>query len=300
MDATSKRCREATFERSGRGGQFGEVRRFGGFAIFLLPAQPPLLFKEGNGLRFNHVMSTIILILALVQSIQDVTTSANADFKAGRWADAAAKYETVLKENGSDLPSRFKLAVCYSRLGNVEAAIAAYQTLLTQDAAIYEARVNLGILLAQHGRRKEASEQFERAVPLLVEAVKSEPSNADYLYLLGKSYEQLKAFPQAITALEQAIRIKADHVEAYETLATVFYSQKNWARAAQVLSRVIELQPRDALPHFGLATCLDNLGNAKEAIVQYNQFLEFDDGSNDARSFQARQRAKTLERRLKR
>jgi len=172
--------------------------------------------------------------------------------------------------------------------------------LLTQDAAIYEARVNLAILLAQHGRRTEASEQFEKAVPLLVEAVKSEPSNADYLYLLGKSYEQLKAFPQAITALEQAIRIKADHVEAYETLATVFYSQKNWARAAQVLSRVIELQPRDALPHFGLATCLDNLGNAKEAIVQYNQFLELDDGSNDARSFQARQRAKTLERRLKR
>ena len=66
------------------------------------------------------------------------------------------------------------------------------------------------------------------------------------------------------------------------------------------MSRVVELKPMDALAHFVFATCLDNLGNAKEAIVQYNKFLGLDDGSSDARSFQARQRAKTLERRLKR
>ena len=141
---------------------------------------------------------------------------------------------------------------------------------------------------------------YAKAIPVLVEMVRSDPANADYIYLLGKSYEQVKAYPQAIAALERAIRIKSDDVEAYATLATVFYAQENWARTAQALSRVIELRPREALPHFVLATCLDNLGNAKEAIVQYNKFLELDDGSNDARSFQARQRARTLERRLKR
>ena len=139
-----------------------------------------------------------------------------------------------------------------------------------------------------------------KAIPLLVEIVRAEPANTDYLYLLGKSYEQVKAYPQAIAALEQAIRIKSDAVEAYATLAAVFYAQENWARTAQALNRVIELRPREALPHFVLATCLDNLGNAKEAVVQYNKFLELDEGSNDARSFQARQRARTLERRLKR
>ena len=64
--------------------------------------------------------------------------------------------------------------------------------------------------------------------------------------------------------------------------------------------RVIELRPREALAHFVLATCLDELGNAKDAVVHYNKFLELDDGSNDTRSFQARERAKTLDRRLKR
>ena len=38
-------------------------------------------------------MMTIIFILGLLQNIQDIYTSANADFDAGRWADAATKYD---------------------------------------------------------------------------------------------------------------------------------------------------------------------------------------------------------------
>src|SRR5207237_10513019 len=104
----------------------------------------------------------------------------------------------------------------------------------------------------------------------------------------------------AAVVLDQVIRLKSDYVQAYATLGVVFYAQQDWTRAAQALGRVIDIRPNDAVSHFVLATCWDNLGNAKEAIVQYNKFLELDDGSSDARSFQARQRAKTLERRLKR
>jgi Flp pilus assembly protein TadD len=83
-------------------------------------------------------------------------------------------------------------------------------------------------------------------------------------------------------------------------MGAIFYAQEDWPHAAQALTRVTELRPREALGHFVLATCLDKLGNAKDALVQYNKFLELDDGSNDTRSFQARERARTLERRLKR
>jgi tetratricopeptide (TPR) repeat protein len=340
-------------------------------------------------------MMIIIFILGLLQNIPEVYTSANADFDAGRWADAATKYELVLKEDASHIPSRFNLAVCYTKVGDMDRAIAAYRTLLEQNDSVYEAHVNLAILLDQTGKREEAGEQYEKAlmlrpddanaqinlgmfymrendvekayahltaaaekglaspelyvalseaehvrkneaksreylekaisldpaninfrkqlagsyfddkdytkaVPLLVGIVNSEPTNIDYLYFLGKSYEQLKAYPQAISVLERAIRIKPDYLQAYTTLGVVFYAQQDWQRAAQALSQVVQIKPNDALAHFVLATCLDNLGNAKEAIVQYNRFLELDDGSSDARSFQARQRAKTLERRVKR
>jgi tetratricopeptide (TPR) repeat protein len=340
-------------------------------------------------------MKAVLLIVTLLQNAPEIYTGANADFNAGRWAEAATKYEAVLKEDGAHIPSRFNLAVCYTKLGDTDRAIGSYRTLLAENDSIYEAHVNLAILLEQTGKHSEAGEQYEKAlslhpddaqaqinlamfylrgndvekayphllaaaerglasaelyvalgeaehmrknepksreylekalsadshnanirkqlaasyfdgkdyrkaVPLLVDIVQSEPTNVDYLYLLGKSYEQLKAYLQASAVLQQAIRIKPDYLEAYSTLGVVFYAQQDWQRAAQALSRVVELKPTDALAHFVLATCLDNLGNAKEAIVQYNKFLELDDGSSDARSFQARQRAKTLERRLKR
>jgi len=340
-------------------------------------------------------MKTVFLILALLQSAQDVYKAANTDFEAGKWTDAAAKYEQVLKEDPSHIPSRFNLAVCYSKTGKVDEAIAAYQNLLDRDNAIYEARINLAVLLDQSGKRSEAGEEFEKAlalrpddaqaelnlgmfylrgnefdkayphlvrvadkglasrdlyialseiehnrnnepgsreyldkalqldpkntkllqqlatshyleknyskaIPMLEQLAKSEPANPDFFYLLGQSYEQLKLYPQALAALQQVLRIKPDYFEAYGSIAEIFYAQEDWARAAQALTRFIELRPREALPHFVLATCLDKLGNAREAVVHYNEFLKLDDGSNDARSFQARQRALTLDRRLKR
>ena len=367
-------------------------------------------------------MNTIILILALLQSVEDIYKAANADLEAGRWAEAAAKYEQVLREDPAHIPSRFNLGLCYSNTGNVAGAIAAYQQVVGQDGSIYEARTNLAVLLDQSGRRPEAAEQFERAMalrpddpqthlnigmfymrgeeidkayphltaaaekglnspelyvalsevehrrkdesksraylekaseldpanknvrrqlgiiyreageygkaiqalrpllpetrlelalsyfdnknyaeatPLFVELVNAEPRNIDYLYLLARSYAEVKAYPQAIAVLQQILRLNPGHVEAYGTLGSVYYSLQDWTHAAEALSRFIELKPGQAFAYFVLATCFDKLGKAKEAALHYNKFLEYDDGSNDVRSFQARQRAKTLERRLK-
>jgi tetratricopeptide (TPR) repeat protein len=340
-------------------------------------------------------MKTLLLILAVFQSVQDVYKSANEDFDAGRWTDAAAKYEQVLKEDPKHIPSRFNLAVCYTKTGKTDEAISAYRTLLEQNDAVYEARVNLALLFDQNGKRAEAGEQFEKALvlrpddvqaelnlgtfylrgeevdkayphltrvadkglvsvelyaalseiehsrknepksreylekaiqldpkntrliqqlavsyfeendyskaaPLFEKLAKEQPSNADYFFLLGKSYEQLKAYPPALAALLQTVRIKPDYFEAYALISGIFVAQEDWPRAAEALMRFLEFRPKEAVAHFILATCLDKLGRVKEAIVQYNTFLELDDGSNDARSFQARERARTLERRLKR
>jgi tetratricopeptide (TPR) repeat protein len=340
-------------------------------------------------------MKTVLLILAILQSAQDVYKSANADFDAGRWAEAAQKFEQVLKEDPSHIPSRFNLAVCLAKTGKVDDAVAAYRTLLGQNNTIYEAHVNLAILLDQAGKRSEAGEEFERALalrpddqasefnlamfylrgnetdkayphlqrladkgfasaeffvalsevehsrkneaksrdylekaiqldpkntkllrqlavsyyeernfakaaPVLEQLAKSEPPNVDVLFLLGKSFEELKNYPRAMASMQQVVQMQPDYFEAYASIGMIFYAQEDWGRAAQALTRLVELRPKEAVAHFVLATCLDKLGNIKEALVHYNQFLQYDDGSNDARSFQARQRAQTLDRRLKR
>jgi protein O-GlcNAc transferase len=367
-------------------------------------------------------MTALLLLIALLQLPDDIVQTANADFDAGRWSDAAAKYELILKEDPSHIPTRFNLAVCYTKMGVSEMAIAEYRKILEQDETIYEVRNNLAILLDQNGSQSEAAEQYEKilqlrpddgnvhfrlgmfyargdelekayphlvaaaeknlnypelfialseaehlrkddvksrvflekayqldpsnknvqrqlgiiyrdahdygkaiellkpllpetrlelalsyfdnknyreAVPLFVELINVDKDNADYLYMLGKSYLEVMAYPQAAAVLQRLVQLKPDYVEAYGTLGSVYFIQEDWARAAQTLGRFVELKPHQAMAHFALGACLDKLGNLKEALVHYNKFLEYDDGSNDPRSFQTRQRVKTLERRLK-
>src|ERR1051325_11389065 len=98
-------------------------------------------------------MKTAFLIFLLLQSVEDVYKAANTDFEAGRWTDAAAKYEMVLKEDPKHIPSRFNLAVCYTKAGKPDEAVAAYRALLEQDSTIYEAHVNLALLLDENGKR---------------------------------------------------------------------------------------------------------------------------------------------------
>jgi len=369
-------------------------------------------------------MKVLFFILALLQFPEDIYKTANADFDSGRWSDAAAKYELILKDDPSHIPTRFSLAVCYTKTGNVEGAIAQYRKILELDDTIYEARSNLAILLVQTEQRNAAAEQLEKlaqmrpddpeaqfrlgmfyargdelekaypflvaaadkglaypelyialseaahlrkddsksrsylekayqldpsnknvqrqlatiyreahdygkaiellkpllpesklelalsyfdnknyrdAIPLLVELINAEGSNptADYLYMLGKSYLEVMAYPQAVAVLQRVLQIQPDYIEAFGTLGSVYFIQEDWARAAQMLTRFVEFKPTQAIAHFALGACLDKLGNFKDALVHYNKFLEFDDGSNDPRSFQTRQRVKTLERRLK-
>src|SRR3954452_2880585 len=101
-------------------------------------------------------MKTIVLLLTLFQSVQDTYKGANAEFDAGRWVEAAAKYEQVLKEDQTHIPSRFNLAVCFTKLEKFDDAVATYRRLLDQDGTIYEARINLALLLDQTGKHAEA------------------------------------------------------------------------------------------------------------------------------------------------
>src|SRR5262245_28071038 len=93
-------------------------------------------------------MITAVAILTLfAQSVVETYNAAAADMQARRWAEAAQKYEEVLKDDPTHIPTMFNLAVCYSNLRNSERAVELYTKLLEQDGTVFEARVNLALLL---------------------------------------------------------------------------------------------------------------------------------------------------------
>ena len=365
-------------------------------------------------------MKTLLALLLLFQNPADLYKSAVADMDNGRWSEAAATFEKILRDDPNHIPTEFNLAVCYAKLEKLDEAKQVYRKILEQDASMYEAHFNLGVLLLQSGEDKDAEQHFKTAAtirtddpdPVLYQArisekagdktnaahayeraaqmkpnnadiriaaitfylnsqqidrayahfqalqppvpadtelrrrlgaafrtardfdkalevlsplgsddnlelalvhfemkqyekagtifkllAEKEPNNADYLYMLGKCQFETKQYRQAVPTLQRALKLNPEDIEAYSTLGTTYYFLEDWPNAIAMLERFSKARPRTALVYFLIATSYDKLGNVPQALVNYNKFLELDDGSNDARSFQARQRAKTLERR---
>lgn len=251
-------------------------------------------------------MLALLFLFQSPESINETVRAANADMDAKRWSEAAAKYEVVreyfekaVADRPEDLAARSDLKRLYLSLGEAahwlknEAKSGEYLEKASQiDPNDNTVRRELALWYIDRKNYPEAAKRLE-------ELAKALPNEPEYRYLLGKSLMEMKSYPRAIAVLQQLLQIKPDYVEAYGTLGSIYYIQEDWPHAVQMLTRFVELKPRQAFSHFVLGICFDKLGNAKEAAFHYNKFLEFDDGSNDARSFQARQRVKTLERRLK-
>jgi Putative Zn-dependent protease, contains TPR repeats len=365
-------------------------------------------------------MKTVLALLLLFQNPADLYKAAVADMENARWAEAAATFEKVLRDDPGHIPTEFNLAVCYTKLEKLDEAKQLYRKIVEQDASMYEAVFNLGLLQLQSGEDKDAEQQFKTAAtirpddpdPVLYQArifekagdktnaaeayeraaqlkpnnpdiriaaitfylntqqidrayaqfqalqppvptdsdlrrrlgaafraaknldkalevlaplgsgdnlelalvyfdlkqyekagavftllTEKEPNNPDYLYMLGKCQFETKQYTKAVPTLQRALKLNPEDIEAYSTLGTTYYFLEDWPNAIVALERFAKARPRTALVYFLIATSYDKLGNVPLALVNYNKFLELDDGSNDARSFQARQRAKTLERR---
>src|SRR5262249_10285320 len=157
-----------------------------------------------------------------------IYTAANADFEAGRWEEAAAKYEAVLKEDAAHIPSRFNLAVCYTKLGNAERAIGTYRSLLTQNDSIYEAHVNLAILLEQAGKHNEAGEQYEKALGLRPDDAQAQ-INLAMFYMRGNDID--KAYPHLIVAENKGLA----SAELYLALGQAEHIRKNETKSREYL-----------------------------------------------------------------
>jgi tetratricopeptide (TPR) repeat protein len=181
-------------------------------------------------------MKILILLLALIQLPDDILKTANADFDAGRWADAAAKYELILKEDPRHIPTRFNLAVCHTKMGNANGAIVEYRKLLEQDGTIYEARTNLAILLDQNGQRPAAAEQYEKLVEL-------RPDDPQAQFRLGMFYargdEMEQAYPHLIAAAEKNLTFP----ELYIALSEAEHLRKDESKSRQYLEKAYQMDP---------------------------------------------------------
>src|SRR5580658_2084287 len=158
--------------------------------------------------------------------------SAVAQFEAGKYADAAARLETLLPHAPDSFAIHELLGLSYASLSQDTKAIEHLQAavLLKPDSA--EARTNLAATLSHSGKNELAGEQFRKALEL-------EPKDYDANHNLGEFYIQAGKIAEAIPLLERAQSISPSYDNGYDlTQADLLTGRLDSARqTAQTLVR---------------------------------------------------------------
>jgi Tfp pilus assembly protein PilF len=245
---------------------------------------------------------------------------AHALARAGKLTDAAPHFRQAVQLDPGYRDSLLELADLYEQNHQQFEAIAIYRE-FPENAAVQQ---HLGALLLNNQQYADAipqleqalrnnptngnrialattyvlTQQTEKALPLLEKAVAEEPSNYEVRMVYGRALRDRRQFPAAAVQFNEATRLKPDSVETWSELGGMLYLAGDYPRSLSALDRARQLGDDTPGSWFLRAIMLDNLKQRKPALDAYQRFLALSQGKNPDREFQARQRARIIQREL--
>jgi tetratricopeptide (TPR) repeat protein len=147
----------------------------------------------------------------------------------------------------------------------------------------------------------------EKAIPLLDKAVAIDPGNYDLHMIYGRTLRDQKKLGAAANQFNAAAQKRPDSVEAWNELAAILTVLDDFPRALAALDRVKALGGETPGDQFFRAIILDKTAaratsdktkHLKLALEAYENFLASSQGKYPDQEFQARQRARIIQREL--
>ena len=142
------------------------------------------------------------------------------------------------------------------------------------------------------------NKQPDKATPILAQVVASEPNDYRVRMFYGRVLRDEHKYSGAVPQFSAAAQVKPDSVEAWNELSAALILDEQYPQALAALDRVRALGAETSAHYFFRAMALDRLHQLKEALANYNKFLEMDQGKSPDEEFKARQRAKTIQNEL--
>ncbi len=159
--------------------------------------------------------------------------AAVAQYDSGRFAEAAAALEALLREVPESFEVHELLGLVYSAQSQDAQATAHLEKAVRLKPDSAAARTNLATNLARREKFPLAEDQFKKALEL-------EPQNYDASHNLGELYVRGGNVAAATPYLEQAQRIKPDSYDNGYDLALAYITTSRLADARQLLQNLLK------------------------------------------------------------
>lgn len=233
--------------------------------------------------------------------IEELYTQARAAEGRGDFAQAAERYESIIKLQPTLAAAYNNLGAVYFKQRDYAKAAATLKKGLRLDPSMVSASALLGMSLFESGDyagARPALEKtlrarphdnnielflandltklgdFEAAASHFQELARREPNNQRIWYLLGKVYTQL-----AQHALAKMNAIDPNSVWAHEVSGEIMESMKNYDGAIVEYQKAIDSAPRQAGVHYKLGDLYWSLSRWDKATEQFRAELANDPGN---------------------
>src|ERR671916_1542993 len=194
-------------------------------------------------------------------------------FDAADYAQALRFFERALEAARDDQQkngARTFRANSLDMLGRYPEAVADYERVIKYAPDWWEAHANLGICHARNGRPEEAERAFRRGL----EDCPGSPEIRDELaaHLLAERRD----LDEALMLSEEAVALGRDEIRHLHTLGEVRLSVGDEAGAAEAYAAVLALDPENPEAHLELGILHEVRGEVREAEEHFVESLKSD------------------------
>lgn len=214
-----------------------------------------VISSANQALRFGRFNEEAFVLRGRAFSEVGQASLAAQDFRAG----LSQHPHSVALWNGLGNAQRMQ--------GEIENARKSFVKALEFDPASGEAFNNLGTLYAANGYLDSAQVVYQRALKY---AVDLSPVYAN----LSIVYRKKGQLNEAIESAQKALAIDPTHFEALAANGQALLAAHRYAEAAQAFSQALERAPHHVQFYFSLAQAYEGLGDARGALISYQNFLK--------------------------
>ena len=186
--------------------------------------------------------------------------------RAGRTAEAAARYEALAGDQPGDPQLLYLLGAAYVQLGRGRDAVPPLERSLAARPDFGPAVEALASALVQSGKASEALPYFRRAA----ETAPASPAAADRLASALMMCGQLA---EAEAVLRATVGRHPQHAPAYVGLGTLLGLGERYAEAEHLLAKAVTLAPQAAEAWRWLGVARHKQGRIDDAVLAYRQAL---------------------------
>ena len=179
-----------------------------------------------------------------------------------KYAEAAARIESALRDEPMIPQALLVLSTCYVELGRSEEAKAKLELILKEDPESIPALISMANILLEERKNEDVIALCKRTLSL-------DERNTQAQMLIGEVLLGELKYGEALPYLERTVEIQPKVLRSRLTLAACLVGLKHYDRAEAELRLVIQEAPKFPLAFFNLGLLYEEQGRVEEARAAY-------------------------------